>query len=106
MKNWPDDADGDVFRSLEADGCDFSKEYTVDFFVDFEEWPPSAEALAALQGEYGNIAVKDDDEEELPCLICKIDGLLTYEFVTGTQAKITDLVKPFGGYCMDWGVQI
>lgn len=106
MANWPDDADGDVFRSLEADGCDFSKSYVVDFFVDFEDWPPSEEALAALTAAYTEVAIADEEEEEVPCVIVKIEGVLTYEFVTETQAKISEVAKPFGGVCMDWGVMI
>lgn len=106
MGNWPNDADGDVFRSLERDGCDFSKTYTIDFYVDFEEWPPSDEAVAVLRAEFGNAALETDEEGQTPCLMCKITGPLTYEFVTGTQAQITERVKPFGGLCMDWGVLV
>lgn len=106
MTNWPDDADGDVFRSLQADGCDFSKTYTIDFFVDFPDWPPAEEALSLLEANFGKIELVDEEEDETPCVLCKIESLLTYEFVTATQAKIAEAVKPFGGYCMDWGVQI
>ncbi len=106
MGNWPDDADGDVFRALEADGVDLTKSYGIEFYVDFEEWPPADEALALLKAAYGEVTLQEDEEDEIPCLTCNIVGPLSYEFVTATQAKITDMVKPFGGYCMDWGVQI
>jgi hypothetical protein len=106
MGNWPNDADGDVFRALEADGVDLSKAYAIEFYVDFEDWPPADEALDVLKGTFGDVALQDDEEDEIPCLRCKIVGPLSYEFVTETQAKITEAVKAFGGYCADWGVQI
>ncbi|GAA0546619.1 hypothetical protein FHS83_000775 [Rhizomicrobium palustre] len=106
MTDWPKDPDGDVFRSLEADGIDLTKSYPVDFFVDFAEWPPSDEAVAALSAAYEEVMLMDEDEEDVPALVVRIEAVLTYEFVTETQAKISDVIKPFGGYCMDWGVQI
>lgn len=106
MGNWPQDADGDVFRSLEADGCDFSKTYEIDFFVDFEDWPPSEEALAAMTAQYDELLLQDEEEEEVPCVVIKLEAKLTYEFVTETQKKLSDIVKPYGGICMDWGVQV
>jgi len=39
--DWPDDADGGVFRNLAANAFDFSKQYSVDYNVDFDSWPPS-----------------------------------------------------------------
>jgi hypothetical protein len=106
MGKWPDDADGDVFRSLERDGCDFSKSYSIDFFVDFAEWPPSDDAVALLQAEFGTVSLENDEENKTPCVLCKIVGPLSYQFVTETQAKISERVRPFGGCCMDWGVRI
>ena len=106
MGNWPRDADGDVFRSLEQDGCDFSKDYDIDFFVDFAEWPPDSQAIAILKDEFGAVSQEDTEEKQTPCVQCKIHGKLTYDFVTGMQAKITERMTPYGGLCADWGVQI
>jgi len=106
MGNWPNDADGDVFRALEADGVDLSKAYAIEFYVDFEDWPPADEALAALKVTYSDVALQDDEDDEIPCVSCKVVGPLSYEFVTETQAKITEAMKAFGGYCADWGVQV
>jgi len=106
MGNWPDNADGDVFRSLEREGCDFSKPYRIDFFVDFPEWPPSKDVVALLKAKFGDVTLQDDDAEETPCVLCKMTGPLTYEFVTETQAKISAAVEPFDGCCMDWGVLV
>lgn len=36
---WPNDADGGVFRSLQDDGFDFEKECSIDFNIDFDHWP-------------------------------------------------------------------
>jgi hypothetical protein len=48
IADWPDDADGDVFRRLHTAGFDFSQSRSIDYNVDFKTWPPSEAALDLL----------------------------------------------------------
>ena len=106
MSDWPRDADGDVLRRLEADGCDFSKQHIIDFYIDFEDWPPSVDAVGILKADFASVDLLDKDEGQTPCVLCKIEAPITYAFVTETQARVSQQMKPFGGYCTDWGVMI
>ena len=107
---WPDDADGDVLRSLEADGFDFTRSYPVDFGIDFANWPPEAAAVDLLKSRYSDIDVVEPDEEDLEegeangWISIQIEGIVSYEFVTKTQEALTELMRPFGGWCDSWGV--
>lgn len=58
---WPNDADGDVFRRLESHGFDFTKEYDVDFNVDFDDWPPPAESVNLLKSKYNNVEIVEPE---------------------------------------------
>jgi hypothetical protein len=55
--DWPNDADGDVFRKLARRGFDFSRSYAVDYNVDFERWPPHPDAVVILRRMYGDVAL-------------------------------------------------
>ncbi len=61
-EDWPDDADGGVFRRLVEHGFDFSKPHSVDYNVDFESWPPVQVAIELLESLYGPVTLYDPDE--------------------------------------------
>ncbi|MFT3808001.1 ribonuclease E inhibitor RraB [Arenimonas sp.] len=102
--SWPDDADGDVFRRLEANGFDFSKPYAVDYNVDFESWPPASAALEVLRSQYGSIEVFEPDEDGDGYVLFQVVGPITYEGVTSVQRRTSSTMQPFGGICESWGV--
>jgi hypothetical protein len=107
---WPTDVDGDVFRRMDSSGFDFAKEHEIDFSVDFDRWPPPAEAMTALKSRYPNARVVDQAidpatrERYGGYLAFKIRALVTYELVMKTQADVTQAMLPFGGRCEAWGV--
>jgi hypothetical protein len=102
--DWPNDADGDVFRSLERSGLDFSKDCLVEFNVDFAMWPPSQIAIDLLSKEYPSVKVYAPDDEGPGYIQFQVYAKLTYELVTSVQAHITELMEAFGGKCESWGV--
>ena len=102
--DWPDDADGGVFRNLEADSFDFTKSWTVDYNVDFESWPPAPAALELLQTMYGVLGLYPPDEHGDGYVQFQIFGLLSYEVVTSVQRRTSAVMHPFGGVCESWGV--
>ncbi len=97
---WPTDADGDVFRSLEADGFDFSAPALIDFNVDVKDPATWGDAVDAVMEAYPDAAIG----EEEGYFVVQITAPLTYEFVMATQKKLTDLTAAHGGKCDSWGV--
>ena len=102
--DWPQDADGGVFRSLAADHFDFSKAHSVDYNVDFESWPPPAAALGWLQAQYGNCVLCPPDGEDVGHVQFQVVGHVTYEGVTAIQRRVSAAMEQFGGVCESWGV--
>lgn len=101
---WPADADGDVFRRMEASGFDFSKAHFIDFNVDFEKWPPPQLALDLLRAHYGDVEVIVPDDIGAGYVQFQIEAHATYELVTSVQRNATSVMKPYGGICESWGV--
>lgn len=101
---WPNDADGDVFRQLSQMGMNFSKEYTVDFTVDFETWPPNPKALKALKAKYKAVEVIPPNGDDSGYVLFQLRHLVTYEWVLTVQKEATDLVRAYSGRCESWGV--
>jgi hypothetical protein len=102
--NWPNDADGNVFRRLQEQNFDFEKPYAIDFQVDFDRWPPTRQALERLRNRYPSATAHEPDAESRGYVQFQVRDRLTYELVTRIQADITDLMAPFGGKCNSWGV--
>ena len=102
--SWPNDADGDVFRRLEADGFDFGKPHTVEYNVDFEHWPQDNNALEILRRQYRSVEVYEPDGDYKGYVQFRVWGPVTYEGVMGIQRRITLAMQPYGGVCESWGV--
>jgi hypothetical protein len=101
---WPDDADGDVLRQLAEVGMDFTKEYEVDFNVDFDKWPPPDAAVKKLKNKYKNIELVAPEGGDVGHIRFQLKHLVTYEWVMAVQRETTDLVRDAGGRCESWGV--
>jgi hypothetical protein len=104
LATWPPDADGDVFRRLEAKNFDFTVEYAIDFNVDFEDWPPHPDAISWLQAKYRNVEVYEPEEDFNGYIQFKIHSKLNYSLVIETQAEVTTQMQQYGGLCETWGV--
>lgn len=104
VTDWPDDADGGVFRRLAATGFDFSQDWLVDYNVDFEEWPPAEAALELLRSVYGNLSLYPPSEHGVGHVLFQVAGPVTYEGVTSIQRYASAAMLPFGGVCESWGV--
>ena len=101
---WPSNADGDVFRRLEANDFDFTAEYAIDFNVDFEDWPPHRDAVAWLQSRYREVKVYEPEENFSGYIQFKIYSTLNYTLVIETQAEATTQMQKHNGVCETWGV--
>ena len=101
---WPDDADGGVFRRMLNSGFDFSKDWPVDFNVDFVSWPPPRAAIELLHARYGPVRVVEPTGDFNGYCEFQVVGKVTYDAVTQVQREVSDLMEPFGGVCETWGV--
>jgi hypothetical protein len=104
MTNWPDDADGAVLRRLEESGFDFSKPCLIHFEVDFETWPPAPAAVSLLSREYPSATLNEPDGDDEGYIDFQVYAIPSYSLVTGVQQYVTDLMAPFHGECLAWGV--
>ena len=100
---WPDDADGDVLRRLEARGFDFSERCLVDFNVDFASWPAPPVAMATLEHLFPSSKAYPSAEGG-GYVQFQIYGTLTYELVVTMQRIVSAEMAKFGGICESWGV--
>lgn len=102
--NLPNDADGDVIRSLSDHGVDLNVEHIIDFEIDLESWPPNPRLLDALRYEFSLVNPVEPTEEFDGYINLKVKGLVTYDYVTGMQRYLSNLAAPYGGRCQAWGV--
>lgn len=102
--NWPDTADGDVLRRLEARGFDFDKPCWIDFNIDFKTPKPSTGTVDVVTAAYPDARIQSEQDGERSYLLVKVFGRLSYEFVIQLQDELSKLMRPFGGICESWGV--
>ena len=101
---WPSDADGDVLRRMEESGFDFAKPHTIDFNVDFDDWPPSPEAIDLVKSRYPGTVVYEPEDDKTGYLQFQVHDRVSYELVMRIQRQASALVAPFNGRCESWGV--
>ncbi|MBT9495569.1 MAG: ribonuclease E inhibitor RraB [Paucibacter sp.] len=102
VKQWPDDADGDVLRRMKARDFDFEQPCLIDFNVDFEVWPPSETAMRMLEQQYPSTKAYPSGTGGY--VQFQIYGKLTYDLVICTQRDVSQEMAEFGGVCESWGV--
>ena len=102
---WPHDAHGDGLRKLRAEGFDFSQRVLIDFKVFFEVWPPHKDAMLRLGREYSSVASCGIVDGLGGYLEFQVYALLTYELVKNTTCYVTELMSPYRGACLSWGVE-
>lgn len=101
---WPDDADGDVFRSLANEGFDFDARHRIDFILELELWPPSPGMFTLLASQYSEVQAEAPARGERGFIRFSVDGRLSYELVRSIQRSVSDLASAWGGVCESWGV--
>lgn len=102
-QDWPSGADGDVFRRLETHDFDFKPSHTIDFNVDFEQWPPAKAAIEALRAIYPELEVFEPDSSGAGYVQFQVQSRLSYELVIEIQASVSALMQPYAGVCESWG---
>jgi hypothetical protein len=99
----PDDADGDAMRRVIADGADLTRPMLIDFQIDCPD-ARSAEAIAArISPEQFAISIYQDPEDGSVTCECSREMLLVHSELIRMQRELTDIARPFGGWCEAWG---
>jgi hypothetical protein len=98
--SWPQDEDGDVFRSLEQAGFDFAAEVLIDFNVDVDDPAAMLDAIGAVLEIYPDAGIGEEDNYFVVQLIAR----LTYDLVIEVQRKLTAATAKFSGQCDSWAV--
>ena len=107
---WPNDVDGDVFRTLEEHGFDFSKEHEIEINIDFDSWPLSDSIIHAISELFPDCNFIEPDEDDIEnddtngYVQFYITEKLSYDLIVKIQKEVTDKVKAYGGWCDSWGV--
>ena len=112
LMSWPNNADGDVFRSLESNNFDFQKEYVIDVNIDFDHWPLTNLELEFLSGLFESFEVVEPEttEEDLGngkgvgFVQVQVKSKLSYDFIVNYQELLSGKTKSIGGFCNSWGV--
>jgi len=106
---YPEDANGDVFRRLEAHGFDFATEHVVDFHAVFAT-EAMADQVAQMyladhkhNGKFANIETKPFPEGGMELTVSK-RMIVSYEEVTAFESTLADRVALVDGYLDGWGV--
>ena len=99
--------DRELIARLQRDGVNVSQVHTIEFNIDFTDWPPPVDAIDVLKNKYGNIKSYEPDrlnDIHDGYLAVRVNSILTAEFVAEKQKQITAIVSQFGGYCNTWAV--
>lgn len=102
--NWPNNADGDVFRRLVAHGFDFEREHAIWFFVDFTKWPPSKEVAIALNDRFGDLRLYPPNGGSHGYIKFSVRACVDYDLVMQVQDQATKIAHSHGGVCESWEV--
>ncbi len=108
--NWPNDADGDVFRRLQSNSFDFKIEVKIDFNINFDHWPLLPEEIEIIDSLHPGCKYYEPDEEgvesdqQIGYAQFQVFTKITYDLVMEMQDRVKNEMKDLGGYCESWGV--
>ncbi len=108
MSKYPDDANGDVFRSLENQNFDFNQEHDVEFLSVFAT-EAEAENIALRYVEDSKAGANLKNIETRPHEVGGMELELvvemkpTYENVVAFETKLQERVSKVEGYLDGWG---
>ena len=107
--NYPNDANGDVFRRLEEDNFDFSLEYEIDFFAVYET-EEEADIVAKqfvsdwkAGQKFKNIETRPAEAGGMELELVPI-MTVTYENILAFEVKLAERTAKVNGYLDGWGV--
>ena len=106
---FPQDANADVFRRMQAAGFDFSKPHDVEFFAVFRTEADADFVVRQYLADHKaghllvNIETRPASEGGMELLLVKT-MMLTYDNVTLFEHLLEERVSAHDGYLDGWGV--
>ena len=85
-------------------GLDFSEPHSVDFNVDFDQWPPSPAATSLLKSKFDVVEIYEQEDDFGGYILFTLNEIITYDLVMNIQSDVTKLMSEYGGVCESWGV--
>jgi len=101
---WPDDEDGEVLTALLEDGLDFDSEHDIDFNVEFESWPPPAEAMNWLASRFESVELIEPDDDFDGYVLVQVRARPSYDLIVQVQREVSQALSAHGGICDSWGI--
>jgi len=106
---YPDDATGDVFRRLEADGFDFAVPHPVQFFAVYATEADADRVARQYASDwkrgqaFDNIETRPSDKGGMELELVPI-MIVTYESVSAFERQLAERTAQVNGYLDGWGV--
>jgi hypothetical protein len=111
MTDYPNDADGDVFRSLAAKGVDLTQPRLLEFYC-YAATVLIAQKISEKLTALGfKCDIFEDDQEETPddariSVYAERVMVPSYQAVTRVQDELNILLKEFDTYCDGWATTV
>lgn len=111
MVDYPNDADGDVLRSLAEKGVDLTRPRLLEFYCYASSTAIAQEISARLTALGFKCDIFEDDHEEIPddariSVYAERVMIPSYEAVTQVQSELNILLKDYDTYCDGWATLV
>ena len=110
MKQFPDDSDGDVLRSLQAKGVDLEKSRLIEFYCYAKNRSVAGEIVRRLDplGFRSDITENEDatDPDKRISVYSGRQMIPSYDEIITIQAELDAILSEFGTHCDGWGTLV
>jgi len=104
---FPDDANGDLLKEMQAAGLDLSRPREIDFFHLFDGEQAAAAMAEAVRTtvETTGVVVEEQSKRGEWQVCTTVIVLPSYDNVTGMEKQLDDIARRFGGRGDGWGAR-
>lgn len=99
---FPNDADGDALRKIQASGSDMSKPHVLDFYLCFNDETTAKKVAQMIPSPAEIHEVSQEDDGRWTCF-CKATLIPTYDAVVKLDRLLDKFCQDFGGEYEGWG---
>ena len=86
-----------TFRQLASDKH-------LDFNVEFESWPPPAEAMNWLASRFESVELIEPDDDFDGYVLVQVRARPSYDLIVQVQREVSQALSAHGGICDSWGI--
>jgi hypothetical protein len=104
LATYPDDANGDVFRRMEAHGDDLTKPRDIDFAVVFPDERSAKNFAERIHSLGYKATVKNTEREDFPWDVIVVNHMAsTYDGINNFEDLLKSIADDWGGQNDGWG---